>query len=379
MGEIVWAAATVHAPQLLTRPPQEDQAQLQAGIDAMAELGRDLDEAKPDALIVVGIDHVETFFPDTTPAFAIITGETATAEFAGRNWEVPIHHLAAEAILNAMVEGGVDLTYAHEGLLGHAFATPFEYIHQGRSIPVVPMFVNVYLPPLPTARRCFEVGQVLGHALRDIPGRFAILASGGMSHYPGTYKYFSPEYGFDHWMIQEMEEGRTESLLELNGVQLDEVGNTELLPWTIMLGASGAQRGELLTYQPTSHHGHAVLRFIPDKGGRGQEHRDMPKFGGFEFKLESPEFYTYPTLETFPFNKALHRLRTDKALRDRFVRDIDGVGAELGLTTEQTSAMKQYSVDAIVAVGAHGIMAITSMLTIQKSAKDAGIEVTSVA
>ena len=43
MGEIVWAAGSVHAPQLLTRPPQEDQAQLQAGIDAMGILGSELD------------------------------------------------------------------------------------------------------------------------------------------------------------------------------------------------------------------------------------------------------------------------------------------------------------------------------------------------
>ena len=39
MGEIVCAAASIDAPQLLTRPPQEDQTQLEAGITAMAKLG----------------------------------------------------------------------------------------------------------------------------------------------------------------------------------------------------------------------------------------------------------------------------------------------------------------------------------------------------
>ncbi len=50
MGEIVFAAATVHAPQLFTYPPSEDKAQLDADIAAMRELGKNLDEIKPDAV-----------------------------------------------------------------------------------------------------------------------------------------------------------------------------------------------------------------------------------------------------------------------------------------------------------------------------------------
>ncbi len=379
MGEIVWAAGSVHAPQLLTRPPQEDQAQLQAGIDAMGVLGQELDATQPDALVLIGIDHVETFFPGSVPAFAIITGETATAEFAGNEYQVPIHQGLALDLLNGLVEQGVDLAYAHEALLGHAFAVPLEYIHQGRSIPIVPMFVNVYLPPLPTAQRCLQVGEAMRKVFDKRPEKIAVLASGGMSHYPGTWKYFYPEYEFDHWVIQELEEGRPESLLELTGEQLDEVGNTELLPWLIMFGATGGQRGELLSYQPTSHHGHGVMRFIPDRGGRGQERREIPKFGGFEFKGQGYEFYKYPTLETYPLNKALHDLRTNEALVRRFVRDMDGVAAELGVAGPQADALKTVSTDALAKAGAHGILAITTTLVIQRAAREAGIEINSVA
>lgn len=379
MGEIVWAAGAVHAPQLLTRPPQEDQAQLQAGIDALGVLGQELDATEPDVLLLIGIDHVETFFPGSVPPFAVITGQTATAEFAGREWNVPIHHEMAQAILDGLIEEGIDLSYAHEGLLGHAFATPLEYIHQGRSIPIVPMFVNVYLPPLPTTRRCLQVGEALRKVIDSRPEKVAILASGGLSHYPGTWKYFFPEYEFDHWVIQELEEGRPESLLDLTGEQLDEVGNTELLPWVIMFGATGKQRGELLSYQPTSHHGHGVMRFIPDRGGRGQEHREIPKFGGFEFKGQGYEFYQYPSLETYPLNKALFDLRRDEVLLNRFVRDMGGVAAELGVTGVQAEALKTVSTDALAKAGAHGILAITTTLVIQRAARAAGIAIESVA
>ena len=83
MGEIVWAAASVHAPQLLTRPPSEDPAQLDADIAAMAELGALLDETKPDVLLILGIDHLETFFLGAVPMFAVVTGDRATASYAG--------------------------------------------------------------------------------------------------------------------------------------------------------------------------------------------------------------------------------------------------------------------------------------------------------
>jgi 2,3-dihydroxyphenylpropionate 1,2-dioxygenase len=379
MGEIVWAAATVHAPQLLTRPPQEDQAQLEASIAAMAELGQGLDETKPDVLIIVGIDHVEAFFPGAVPAFAIVTGERATSEFSGHEYDLPIHQELATALADGLIADGIDIAYTHEAPLGHAFTTPLEFVHAGRAIPVIPMFVNVYMPPLPTTRRAYHVGQAIGKVIADRPERVAVLASGGMSHYPGTPKYFYPEYDFDRWVIQELEEGRVESVLDLTGVQLDETGNTELLSWMVALGATGADRGELLTYQPTAHHGHAVMRFLPAKGERGQAHRDMLDYGGFQFRGEGYQFYKHPTAEEYPLNRALAELKRSEELRARFVHDVEGVCAELGLSGEQVAAMKTYSTEAVVAQGGHGILSLTAMLALQMSAKEAGITITSVA
>ena len=91
MGGFVFGAATAHAPQMLTLPPQEDPAQLGAGIAAMRELGKLLDETKPDVLLFLGIDHVETYFPNSVPAFAMVSGERAIASYAGHHYEPPIH------------------------------------------------------------------------------------------------------------------------------------------------------------------------------------------------------------------------------------------------------------------------------------------------
>src|SRR5205085_6679752 len=96
MGQIVSAMATVHAPQLFTRPPSEDPAQLDADIAAMRELGRTLEAAGPDAAIVIGSDHLETFFLSAVPTFAIVAGQSSRARFADRDYDLPIHSLLAE-------------------------------------------------------------------------------------------------------------------------------------------------------------------------------------------------------------------------------------------------------------------------------------------
>src|SRR5262249_47630742 len=79
MGQIVAAFGTVHAPQLIIRPPDEDPQMLDASIAAMRELGKILDETKPDAIVFLGSDHLETFSMKCIPTFAIIGGKRAIA------------------------------------------------------------------------------------------------------------------------------------------------------------------------------------------------------------------------------------------------------------------------------------------------------------
>ena len=62
------------------------------------------------------------------------------------------------------------------------------------ALPLVPLYVNVYLPPQPTPRRCYAWGRALRAILDARPERVALMASGGLSHYPGTDRYASPDF-----------------------------------------------------------------------------------------------------------------------------------------------------------------------------------------
>jgi len=345
MGKIVSAFGTVHAPQLFDRPPSEDPKQLDADIAAMRLIGKDLEESKPDAVIVIASDHLETFFLSSVPTFAILSGEYSHAEFSGRKYELKIHEALTEDLLDKLIKAGFDLSYSQDAVLGHAFAAVYEWVIEQRKIPVVPIFVNAYLPPLPTAQRCAALGKAIAKVIAGRPENVAIVASGGMSHYPGTWKYPKPAYDFDYWAIGQMEKGHLDSLINLTNEQLDEVGNTEMLSWTIMFGAIGNVKGELVTYQPTWHHGHAVMRFMPLKGiGPSKEGMGAPP----DYKFEGGyEFYKHPLPASYKLNKVLYDSRFKRDLRLRLIHDLPSVAKEYGMTPEEAKVLETLQDDDI--------------------------------
>jgi 2,3-dihydroxyphenylpropionate 1,2-dioxygenase len=377
MGKIVAAVATVHAPQLFVRPPSEIPEQLDADIAAMRVLGKDIEDSKPDLALIIGSDHLETFFLSSVPTFAVVAGEKSRAAFANRSWEIPVHLPFADALLEKLMQRGFDMAYSQDAVLGHSFAAVYEWVIEGRNIPVVPIFVNTYLPPLPSPQRCFALGKAIAEIVEERPERVAIIASGGLSHYPGTWKYPQPAYDFDYWAIANMERGNIEPLLKLSSEQLDEVGNTEMLPWYFLFGAIGNVPGELLTYQPTWHHGHAVMRFIPNKRV-GPPPGEVP--AAYKFTQGGFEFYKAPSSSSYSLNKVLFDLRHHQDMRIEFLKDPMSIAAKYNLNPQESKALAMITDENIdvlrslkphplVDAGAHPLGMLMCLVTVQAEAR----------
>jgi aromatic ring-opening dioxygenase catalytic subunit (LigB family) len=380
MGEIVAAFGVCHSPHLLTRPPDENPEHQELSIKAMRELGKVLDETKPDVILFLGSDHLETFSVTCVPTFAIIAGNRVIAKHAGFHYNLPNNRSMAESLLDKLIRANFDVAYSEDAILGHTFAVPFEYVLENRKIPVVPFFTNVYLPPLPSMQRCADLGREIRKIIKSRKERVAVIASGGMSHYPGTSKYEYPEFNFDYWMISQMEIGNTEAILNLTPEQLDETGNTEMLTWAIMLGMIGFAPGELIQYTPTWHHGHGYMRFLPQRERRTPPRRIKEEYGGFKFKNKGFEFYKAPPASAARLNKLLFDMRLSTSLCERIVENPDAVAAEYGLTREQrklaqnfvdvgtTSKVSKF-VPPFVAVGVHPLLALMGLHAIYPVAK----------
>src|SRR5438093_545981 len=103
MGEIVTAFGVCHSPHLLTRPPDEVPEQSEASIAAMRELGKLLDETKPDVILFLGSDHLETFDMRCVPTFAIIAGNRVHAEHHDFHYDLPNNRDMAEELLAKLI------------------------------------------------------------------------------------------------------------------------------------------------------------------------------------------------------------------------------------------------------------------------------------
>jgi 2,3-dihydroxyphenylpropionate 1,2-dioxygenase len=384
MGEIVAAVGTCHTPYMFTRPPDENPQQLDQAGAAMQELGKVLDETRPDAILFFGSDHVETFSVTCVPTFAIIAGSRAMAKFAGREHTLPVHRDLAEDLLNKLVvDHNFDVAYSEDAELGHAFSIPFEYVIGGRNIPVVPFFTNVYMPPLPTPRRCAALGQAVAEIVRGRKERVAVIASGGMSHFPGTRKYLHPEFDFDRWLVSQFETGNADALLNMTGTQLDEVGNTEMLNWATMFGAIGPQEGELIDYIPTWHHGLCMMRFLPHRARKHAPTTAADEFGGFRFQNQGFQFYKHPPAEAYGLNKLLFESRHSAELRHRILNDFDAVADQYELHGVQRKAAEELikvgkgglvseHVGPLAEAGAHPLQALMSLHVIFSTSHQRG-------
>jgi 2,3-dihydroxyphenylpropionate 1,2-dioxygenase len=256
---LVFAAALPHTPQLLVRPDTEDRQLVLRVHAAYAAVKDRLALARPEVVAVIGGDHVEGFFLDAVPALAVFVGARASGRFDRYRYAFDVHEPLARAIVEQGIEAGFDLAYSQDLPLDYAFYVPLHFSMPAPALPIVPLYVNVYLPPQPTPRRCHEWGQALRRILDRRPERVALLASGGLSHYPGTERYASPDYEWDRRLLQGLAEGQGPATARLTGDELDKAGNVELRTWIVLLGAVGDARAEVVCYEASWHHGNAVV------------------------------------------------------------------------------------------------------------------------
>lgn len=362
MVDIVAAAAAVHAPQLLSRPPHEDPVKLDGSANALKQFGSVLAEQRPDAILIIGLDHLETFWLEAVPAFTIVLSPEVDARYMQHSRTARVHTGLAADILHGVIERDFDLTYSQDALLGHAFLTPMEFAIGELDIPIIPLLVNTYLPPIPSPRRAFALGQAIRDALSDRPERLAVIASGGMSHFPGTARYEAPDFDFDRWVLQEVAAGRWDDLLGLSAVNLDEVGESELMTWFVALGVMGKRPGHLLSYQKLSHHGHGVVQFVPPvPADEAEGAAEVPRYAGRTFVQNDYKYYRFPAPETLELNRLLHEIIVDQEFRANFVRDRPTYLARARLTPEQTTALlSSESFGDLTALGAHPLLALSA-------------------
>lgn len=148
-------------------------------------------DSKPDVIFLVYNDHATAFSLDLIPTFALGTG----AEFkpADEGWgprPVPTvygHPELAAHIAQSVIQDDFDLTLVNKMEVDHGLTVPLSLMFgQPDAWPckVIPFAVNVVQYPVPSGRRCFQIGQAIRKAVEsfDQDLNVQIWGTGGMSH-----------------------------------------------------------------------------------------------------------------------------------------------------------------------------------------------------
>ena len=145
----------------------------------------------PDVVILVFNDHANAFSLEMVPTFAL--GMSAQYQPADEGWgprPVPpvIGHPALSAHLaHSVIRDDFDLTLVNEMPVDHGCTVPLSIMFgQPDAWPcaVIPLVVNVVQYPIPSGRRCLELGKAIRRAVEsfDEDLNVQIWGTGGMSH-----------------------------------------------------------------------------------------------------------------------------------------------------------------------------------------------------
>jgi len=232
--------------------------------------------ARPDVIVMFDTDHLNTFFLDNLPIFAVGVDNA----FTGPNdepREMPIYTIPsardlAAHIRQSSVGDGFDAALAQHFSVDHSIAVPLHFLTPDMTVPVIPFFISGHVPPLPSARRCYALGQAVGRAIESWPAslRVVVMGSGSFSlevagprMAPGrTDGVPDPDWALR--VIKYLEQQQTEKLIsEATPHQLFKAGNVggELLNWIAMLGAIGHRKPNYIAPQMQNGHAYGVWRW----------------------------------------------------------------------------------------------------------------------
>ncbi len=225
-------------------------------MDAIARLRAKIDAFDPDVLIVVGDDQHENLVDDNMPPFTIYMGEEVEASVSLRylnqaksenRTRYRVDAALAKALIDGLMNEGFDPSYSkrtrYDGGLGHAFARVLKFLSPQAKHAVVPVMVNTYFPPAPSANRCVQFGRALAKVLRQAPGdqKAVIIASGGLSH-------TKIDENLDQSFIGALKENNLGDMASMRASDLVE-GTSEIRNW-IIVAAAANRPGTLLDYFP---------------------------------------------------------------------------------------------------------------------------------
>jgi protocatechuate 4,5-dioxygenase, beta chain len=211
-------------------------------------------EHQPDVILLVYNDHATAFSLDMIPTFAIGCAEQFRP--ADEGWgprPVPTvigHPELAAHIAQSVIQQDFDLTIVNKMDVDHGLTVPLSLLYgqpPAWPCPVIPFAVNVVQYPVPSGRRCLNLGKAIRKAVEsfDADLKVQVWGTGGMSHQLQGPRAGLINKAFDNAFLDRMI-ADPEGLAAMPHIDyVREAGSEgiELVMWLIARGAMGDLAG----------------------------------------------------------------------------------------------------------------------------------------
>lgn len=357
MAKIIGGIGTSHVPTIglaYDRKRQTDPAwaPLFAGYEPVAQW---LEEHKPDLLLFFYNDHANSFFFDCYPTFAIgVSPEFDMAdEGAGRRPLPAIrgHAQLAAHVTDCLVNEEFDMAVFQDRALDHGCNSPLGLMWPHEPAwpgAILPIAINVLQYPLPTAKRCYKLGQAVRRAVESFPEdlKVVIVGTGGLSHQiHGERTGFNDTAWDEEFLRLFVEEPHTlASMTHAELVRRGGAESVEVIMWMAMRGALTEdircvhQNHYLAT---TTNMAVAVYEQVDASGPppAPPKERANEQLAGIEDIDGTYAFDVAHSVKALNLNRFFWRHR-EPAFRELVARDLEAAFEELRLSSEERELVR---------------------------------------
>jgi protocatechuate 4,5-dioxygenase beta chain len=257
MAKIVAVIASTHHPFYYRaststgadRPPFADE--WVAKIEAFRET---LTKASPDVLVMIGSDHFHQLWLDNYPQFLVGKAPCYDANYYNEEREFGLprmlltgHEELSGYLLRRGLDSGFDLAFSNELRIDHSITCPIITLRPEADLPIVPVYTNIFAPPMPSPRRHYQLGRAIREVIDSYPSdkKVAAIGTGHLSLELGGPRQFGPhgpDPEFDRKAVNWIATGDVQSALA--DVSLDSLwlpGNAThgFMDFLLMMGVAG--------------------------------------------------------------------------------------------------------------------------------------------
>lgn len=370
MARIIGAVAASHTPTIgfaYDRQKQNDPV-WKPIFEGFKPVQQWLAEQKPDVLLVIYNDHVTSFFFDHYSAFALGIGESyAVADEGGGARDLPpvkghaglSHHIGA-----SLVADEFDMSFFQGKPLDHGCFSPLSMMwpHEPQwPGAIVPLQVGVLQFPIPSAARCYKLGQALRKAIESYPEdlRVALVATGGLSHQVHGERAGFNNTAWDERFLDMIEKDPValSRMTLADYARLGGMEGAEVIMWLIMRGALSANIKCLhrayylpsMTGIATAIYENEATEPMADIQSEHRRHMGQ-QLAGAETLTGTYPFTLARSVKGFRLNSFLHAL-IEPTHRMLFLSSPEAAFEKAGLTEEERAMVRNRDWRAMIHYG----------------------------